>query len=150
MRASLLATRRHAGYSGTVSQENLEIVQRYLDHWNETGDFPWAEIHPDAVFVIDPGSFVAGAYRRHDGLRDLLRLTAEVFDEFRYEVDDMVDAGDSVVVLGRICGRGVQSGATGTQHGALVFRIRGGLVVAYRSYFDRSEALVDVGLGEQE
>ena len=133
-----------------MSQENLEIVQRYLDHWNATGDFPWAEIDPDAVFVIDPGSFVGGTYRGHQGIRDLLRLTDEVFDEFRYEVEDMVDAGDSVVVLGRICGRGVQSGATGTQHGALVFRIRGGLVVAYRSYLDRSEAFADIGLGEQE
>ena len=133
-----------------MSQENLEIVQRYLDHWNETGEFLWAEIDPDAEFVIDPASFVAGTYRGHEGLRELLRLTAEVFDEFRYEVDDMVDAGDSVVVLGRICARGVKSGATGTQHGALVFRMRDGLVVAYKSYFDRQEALAAVGLGEQE
>jgi uncharacterized protein len=132
-----------------VSQENVEIVRRYLDHWNETGEFLWAEIDPDAVFVIDPGSFVGGTYRGHEGIRELLRLTNEVFDEFRYEVDDMVDAGDSVVVLGRICARGLQSGATGTQHGAMVFWMRDGLVVAYRSYFDRSEALAAVGLGEQ-
>jgi ketosteroid isomerase-like protein len=148
MRASLLAVTRDT--RRTVSQENVEIVQRYLNHWNETGEFLWAEIDPDAVFVIDPGSFVAGTYRGHEGLRDLLRLTDEVFDEFRYEVDEIADAGDSVVVLGRICGRGVQSGATGTQHGALVFHMRDGLVVAYRSYFDRKEALSAVGLGEQE
>jgi uncharacterized protein len=133
-----------------VSQENVEIVRRYLDHWNETGEFPWAKIDPDAVFVIDPGSFVGGTHRGHEGIRELGRLTAEVFDEFRYEVEDIVDAGDSVLVLGRICARGVRSGATGTQHGALVFRIRDGLVVAYRSYIDRNEAFADVGLGEQE
>jgi ketosteroid isomerase-like protein len=133
-----------------VSQENVEIVRRYIDHWNETGDFLWAEIDPDAVFVIDPGSFVGGAYRGHEGIRELLRLTHEVFDEFRYEVEDLVDAGDSVVVLGRICARGARSGATGAQHGALVFRMRDGLVVAYRSYLDREEALAAVGLGERE
>ncbi len=128
----------------------MEIVRRYLDHWNETGQFLWAEIHPDAVFVIDPGSFVGGTYRGHEGIKELLRLTDEVFDEFRYEVEDILDAGDSVVVLGRVYARGVQSGATGTQHGALVFRMREGLVVAYRSYLDRDEALAAVGLGEQE
>jgi uncharacterized protein len=133
-----------------VSQENVEIVRRYIDHWNETGEFLWAETAPDAVFVIDPGSFVGGTYRGHEGIRELLRLTHEVFDEFRYEVEDLVDAGDSVVVLGRICARGVQSGATGTQHGALVFRMRDGLVVAYRSYLDRDEALAAVGLGKRE
>ena len=127
----------------------MEIVQRYLDHWNETGEPLWTEIDPDAVFVIDPGAFVAGTYRGHEGIRDLLRLTAEVFDEFRYEVEDVVGAGDSVLVLGRIRARGVQSGATGTQYGALVFQVRDGLIVAYRSYLDRKEALDAVGLGKQ-
>jgi uncharacterized protein len=133
-----------------VSQENLEIVQRYLDHVNETGEPLWAEIDQDAVFVIDPGSFVAGTYRGHEGIRELLRLTDEVFDQFVYEVDDMVDAGDSVLVLGRIRARGLQSGATGTQHGALVFQLRDGLVVAYRSFLDREEARAAVGLREQD
>ena len=128
----------------------MEIVQRYIDHWNETGAPLWAEIDPQAVFVIDPGSFVAGTYRGHEGIRDLLRLTAEVFDQFRYEVDDMVDAGDSVLVLSRIRARGVQSGATGAQHGAIVFQIRDGLVVAYRSFMDREAAIAAVGLREQE
>ena len=128
----------------------MEIVQRYLDHWNETGEPLWAEIAAEAVFVIDPGSFVAGSYRGHEGIRDLQRLTAEVFDQFHYEVDDLLDAGDSVLVLGRIRARGVQSGATGAQHGAVVFHLRDGLIVAYRSYMDRQEALAAVGLGERD
>jgi uncharacterized protein len=132
-----------------VSQENVEIVRRYLDHWNETGDALWAVIDPDAVFEIDPGSFVAGTYRGHEGIRKLFRLTDEVFAEFGYEVQDMVDAGDSVLVLGRIRARGLQSGATGTQQGALLFQLREGLIVAYRSYFDRKEALTAVGLRQR-
>jgi ketosteroid isomerase-like protein len=129
-----------------VSQENVEIVRRFMDHWNETGEFLWALIDPDAVFEIDPESFVAGTYRGYEGIGELVRLTAEVFDEFRYEAEDIVDAGDSVLVLGRIHARGIQSGASGTQPGALVFQTRGGLVVAYRSYFDREEARAAVGL----
>lgn len=88
-------------------------------------------------------------YRGHEGIRELLRLTAEVFDQFRYEGDDLIDAGDSVLALGRLYARGIQS-ATGAQHGAIVFQIRDGLIVGYRSYFDRKEALAAVGLGEQE
>ena len=127
----------------------MEIVQRYIDHWNATGEPLWTKIDKDAVFEIDPESFVAGTYRGHEGIRELLRLTAEVFDEFRYEVDDMVDAGDSVLVLSRLCVRGIQSGASGMQLNALVLQIRDGLLVGYRSYFDRKEALAAVGL-EQE
>jgi ketosteroid isomerase-like protein len=72
------------------------------------------------------------------------------FDQFRYEVDDLVDAGDSVLVLGRIRVRGVQSGATGAQHGAILFQLRDGLIVGYRSYLDREEALAAAGLGERD
>jgi ketosteroid isomerase-like protein len=85
MRASLLAPTRDT--RRTVSQENVEIAQRYFDHFNETGEPLWTDIHPDAVFVIDRESFVTGTYRGHEGIRELLRLTAEVFDQFRYEVD---------------------------------------------------------------
>ena len=129
-----------------MSRENVELVRRFFDHWNSTGEPPWADVDPDAVFVIDPGSFVGGTYRGHEGIRTLLELTAEVFEEFRYQVDDLIDAGDSVVVLGRIHARGVQSGATGTQYGALLFEIRDGHIVGYRSYLSREEALEAAGL----
>ena len=132
-----------------MSQENVEIVQRFLDHMNETGEPDWAEIDPDAVWEIDPASFVAGTYRGHDGIRKLLKLTDEVFDEFRYEVDDLVDAGDAVLMLGRLRVRGVQSGATGAQQGAILFQFRDGLIVAYRSYFDREEALAAIRLRQR-
>jgi uncharacterized protein len=132
-----------------VSRENVEIVERFFEHWNETGEPPWAHIDPDAVFEIDPGSFVGGTYRGHEGIRELLRLTDEVFAEFRYQVNELIDAGDSVIVLGRIYARGVQSGATGTQHGALLFRCRDGRIVAYRSYLRREEALEAAGLPDE-
>jgi ketosteroid isomerase-like protein len=129
-----------------MSQENVAIVQRFADHWNETGEPLWAEMDPEVVFEIDPGSFVAGTYNGHDGVRTLLRLTAEVFDEFQLELDELIDAGDAVLALGRIRARGVKSGATGTQQGALLFRFSNGRIVLYRSYLRRQEALEAVGL----
>jgi len=129
-----------------VSSENVELVERFFENWNEMGEPPWNEVDPDAVFEIDPGSFVGGTYRGHEGIRELLRLTAEVFEEFRYQVDELIDAGDSVVVLGRIHARGVQSGATGMQQGALVLRCRDGRILAYRSYLRREEALEAAGV----
>jgi hypothetical protein len=49
-----------------MSQENVAIVQRFADRWNETGEPLWAEMDPEVVFEIDPGSFVAGTYNGHD------------------------------------------------------------------------------------
>jgi ketosteroid isomerase-like protein len=129
-----------------MSRENLAIVARFVDHWNETGEPVWADLDPEVVFVIDPASFVAGTYRGHDGIRTLIRLTAEVFDQFQYELDELIDAGDAVVALCRLRVRGTKSGAPGRQRGAIVFRFRDGRIVLYRSYLRPEEAFEAVGL----
>jgi ketosteroid isomerase-like protein len=119
-----------------------------VDHWNATGALLWAKVAADAVFVIDPGAFLAGTYRGHEEMRTLLRLMAATYDQFRYEADELVDLGESILALGRIRVRGAQSGATGTQSGALVMRVRDGMIVSYRAYLSREEALEAVGLRE--
>jgi len=130
------------------AMSNMEIAKRFVDHWNETAEPPWDELDHDAVFVIDPGSFLAGTYRAHDGIRTLMRLTAEIFDEFRYEIDEWIDLGESILALGRIRARGGQSGATGMQSGAFVIQVRDGMIVSYRSYLSREAALEAAGLRE--
>jgi hypothetical protein len=75
---------------------------------NETGELLWAEVDADAVFVIDPGAFLAGTYRGHEEIRTLLRLMAETYDQFRYEADEFVDLGESILALGRIRVRGAR------------------------------------------
>jgi ketosteroid isomerase-like protein len=72
--------------------------------------------------------------------------TEEVFDEFRYELDELIDVDDAVLALGRIRARGTQRGAIATQPGALVFRFSNGRIVLYRSYLRREDALAAVGL----
>ena len=131
-----------------MSQENVEFTQRFIDHYNETGEFPWDSVDPDTVWVIDPAAWLGGTYRGHEGLRTLLGRLAEVFDQVRYEVEELIEVGDSVVVLGRMCVRGAQSGATTSQQLALVTQSRNGLLVAYRSYLRREDALEAVGLQE--
>jgi ketosteroid isomerase-like protein len=91
---------------------------------------------------------VGGTYRGHDGVRTLVRLTHEVFDEFRYELDELIDADDAVLALGRIRVRGAQSGAVGTQRGALLSRFSKGRIVLYQSYLRRDEAFEAAGLRE--
>jgi ketosteroid isomerase-like protein len=130
-----------------MSQENVELVRRFLEAFNETGEFSEELLDPDVAFVIDPASFVAGTYRGHDGVRTLLRLTAEVFDEFRYELDELIDLDDAVLALIRMRVRGTQSGAVGTQEGALEFRFNEGRIVLYRSYLRRQDGLEALNRG---
>ena len=51
----------------------------------------------------------AGTYRGHAELKDLGRRIGEVFDEFRYDFDEYLAAGDRVVAIGAIRVRGAQA-----------------------------------------
>jgi ketosteroid isomerase-like protein len=130
-----------------MSQENVELVRAVFSHYNETGDLPWELIDPEIVYVIDPPAWLAGTYRGHPGLKDAITRTAEVFDEFRFEIDELLPAGDAVVGLGALRVRGALSGAEALQQGASVTQVRNGRVKAVRIYFNRDEALAAVGLG---
>jgi uncharacterized protein len=131
-----------------MSQENVEIVRRFIEVTSETRDVPWALVDPDIVYVIDPPAWLAGTYRGHSELKDVLRRTWEVYDEFRFEIDEFIDAGDSVVALGAAHVRGALSGAPAVQTGAAVGRVRDGRIVAFRANLNRDEALEAVGLRE--
>jgi len=130
-----------------MSQENVEIARRFVERAN-AGDFGWDQLDPDIVWVIDPPAFLAGTYHGHDGVRTLVARFTEIFDEARYEIDELLDGGDSVVALGRFRVRGAQSGATGTQQIAVVLKFRDGKLVAYRAFFDSERALEAAGLRE--
>jgi ketosteroid isomerase-like protein len=95
-----------------MSRENVEAVRRFVDQFNATGELPWAAMGPDVVWVVDPGAFLAGTYRGHDGVRTLFERLAEVFGEVRVETGELIDAGDSVIAIGRFRVRGLASGAT--------------------------------------
>jgi ketosteroid isomerase-like protein len=131
-----------------MSQENVEIVRRFIERTNETGTFPWELVDADIVYVISPPAWMAGTYRGHAELNDALVRTWEVYDEFRFEVDEYVDAGDAVVVLGAAHVRGGLSGATAVQAGGGVYRVHGGVIVAVQVYMTHAQALAAAGLRE--
>ena len=129
-----------------MSQENVEIVRRGTDYYNETGEPPWELLDPGVEWTIDPPAWAAGTYRGHAELKDLGRRIGEVFDEFRYDFDEYLAAGDRVVAIGAIRVRGAQSGATAVQQAATVSRLRDGRIVTVRVYLDHEQALRDAGL----
>ena len=131
-----------------MSQENVEIVRRSVDHWNEARESLRELFDPDIEFVLDPPAFLAGTYRGRAQLDWLISRLAELFDEFRYEVDELLPAGDLVVSLGGVRMRGALSGASAVQNGCGVWELRERRIVRVRMYFDREEALEAAGLSE--
>ena len=131
-----------------MSQEHAEIVRAAVDHYNATGDLPWDLIDAEVEWVIDPSGNLAAPYLGHDGVRAYLKQLQDAFDRLRLEINEVVEAGNSVVALGRMRVRGKRSGITVEQPMALLCRVRDGRIVVLRTYIRPAEALEAAGLRE--
>jgi ketosteroid isomerase-like protein len=132
-----------------MSQQNVEIARRAMEHIDRTGEPLWEVIDPEIEWIIDPTGLLAGTYRGYEGVKQFLERLRESFDEQHVEIDDLIDVGDSVVVLCRIRNRGRSSGMTVEQRVGWVCRLREGRIVTIRVSFRPAEALEAVGLSEQ-
>ena len=73
---------------------------------------------------------------------------ARYWEAIRIEPIEFVDAGDQVVVVARLVGRGKGSGVDVEREWAYVWTLREGKVLRMDGYADRSEALKAVSLAE--
>ena len=132
-----------------MSQENVEIVRRYLAASN---DGAWKE--QLAAFIDDdveidwtrsPAPY-RGLYR---GRREATQFfeALDVWADARLEPSEFIDAGDDVLVphVVRLRGRdGIELAVRSTY----VFTIRNGVCVSWRIYQEHAEALEAAGLSE--
>jgi ketosteroid isomerase-like protein len=68
--------------------------------------------------------------------------------EFRFDLDEMIDTGERLVITGRIHGAGRTSGANVDSDWGIVFTLGSGLATREQVFLDRSEALEAAGLSE--
>jgi len=128
-----------------MSQENVEIVRRDLAARDAREWSGLAEIwHPEIELVVTAG---AGTY---EGIDQITRFS-DLFSEYRVEAEEIVDAGDRVVTVERLSGRGLKGSDAGTWvHDTLyrVIRFKAGKIWRVTEYPNRAEALEAAGLSE--
>jgi ketosteroid isomerase-like protein len=88
-----------------------------------------------------------GPFRGPEGARRFWDMWSEAFDEFRAELEEYVDAGESVIVVARMTGRGKDSGvAVDTPAFPMVWTQRNEQIVRVEMFDSRAGALAAVGL----
>jgi ketosteroid isomerase-like protein len=132
-----------------MSQENVEVVRRSLDAF-ERGDFDAAMEALDPRIEYDLTHFPDGkVYLGHDGVREAFRIWLGTWEDYRQEIDEVIDLGeDEVVVVLREFGRGKGSGIEVERPTAGVWTLRDGKAVRIRFYAGKAEALEAAGLSE--
>ena len=129
-----------------MSQENVEIVRRSFEAF-DAGAYEAAleAFAPDIEY--DLSHFPdGGVYRGHDGVREAFRIWLGTWEDYRQERDELVDAGDEVIVPVREYGRGKGSGLALERPTFGVWKLRDGKVVRIRFFSTMAEALEAVGL----
>jgi uncharacterized protein len=100
------------------------------------------QFHPYCFGVVPPElSAEPDTYRGHAGIRRYLESFREYVDGLRFVPDEVIDAGDAVVVAMRIEGRGRGSGVPFEQRLANRITVRDGLIASMTAYASVDEAL---------
>ena len=141
-----------------MSQENVEIVRRLYSLTPDAagvvrGDYDNAFVdnfHPD-VEIVPPSNYPdtpESGYRGPEGMLRWFQQLDEIWDDWRFEAERFLDAGDRVVAFVRVSGSAKQSGAALTISTAHVLTLRDGRVTRVDVFLDRPEALEAAGLRE--
>jgi ketosteroid isomerase-like protein len=135
-----------------MSRENVEIVRRCFDLLNREG---LAALNEIEVFCDPEVEIRRGVGRLPDmnrvrGHEALKAWCTEILGtlDTRFETDEFIDAGSSVVVVFRHIARGRASGVELTSPFAFVYRLKEGRITYMDGYRTREEALEAVGLRE--
>jgi ketosteroid isomerase-like protein len=124
-----------------MSQENVELVRRIHERLN---DEVWT-----SDLIADDLEYVNPPYAVEPGVRygrESFKVVRETYEDFRFEVDRFVDAGDVVVALGRYSASGRASGVSVTGDHGYVWTIRNGRAVRFAWFQSHREALEAAGV----
>jgi ketosteroid isomerase-like protein len=133
-----------------MSRQNVEIVYRLLTAITERDlssllDQTDPEIEWRSFFAI---LSEGGVYRGHDGMARYIADVSEAFESMRVASIDLLDAGETVVGIGRIYYKGKGSGVEADSAAGWVFRFRDGKVVYFHAFRDPEKVFGAVGRAE--
>jgi len=136
-----------------MSQANVEIVRRVTDVMDAEGFEAALPIfleaaHPDVEWREDPAWPGSANYRGLEQVRQVIRDRMDTLD-FDQETEDVIDAGDKVLVLVRWRGRGRASGAQGEMSMAMVWTVREQAIMRLEFFLDRARAFEAISPGRE-
>lgn len=129
-----------------MSKENVENVHKVFECLNR-GDLNAFLADFDEHVVIRPGDWPEPVYCGKDAVRSFLASYTEAVGGASV-VQDVIDAGDRVVVRIRAPHTHERSRAEGDLESSQVLTIRKGKIVLVEFFWDHQEALEAAGLSE--
>lgn len=129
-----------------MREGNVEIVERVYESWGR-GDFQTVEVLDEhALMVVRPQFPDTGTYLGHEGFAEYTRGFLEPWSQITIEAEEIIPAGDSVVVAVLQRGEGDASGAVTEFRYFHVWTFRGGRAIRLETIRERDEAFEAAGV----
>jgi ketosteroid isomerase-like protein len=132
-----------------MAREHVEIAKQAIDAFNRTDVDAFVEL-TTADFEWSP-SMVAiegEIFRGVEGIAAYFVSLSNAWKEFLIIPGTFREAGDVVVMLGALRGRGPNSDVTVDSSLGMAFDMRGRKIARIRGFLDHAEALRAAGAGE--
>jgi ketosteroid isomerase-like protein len=132
-----------------MSEENLGVVRAIYSRFNE-GDFRASVdlLDPHIVFLMMRDAPWAEAYVGVEAVAAAMRGLFETWADFTLKAEELIPAGDSVLVSVRQQGVARISGVPTDEHYFTVWSFRGRKVIRIENFRERAQALEAAGLRE--
>ena len=130
-----------------MSQENVEVVRAMYDAFNRGDEeAALAPLHPDVELHQDDELADTRTYYGLEDFRRGVALWLSEWEGFRFDAEELIDAGDSVVMRVRLSGRAKASGVELAERRYHVWDFEDGKACCVTVLRTREQALEAVGL----
>jgi ketosteroid isomerase-like protein len=132
-----------------MSKERVDTLRAIYDALNR-GDLDAAcgGLPPDFEFIPPPMLPEADVTPGPQGLRELWERYASIFENYRAEVEETIDAGDTVIVMAAVAGTSASGPDLKTPSFAWVWSFEDETPVRMEAMPNRATALEAVGLSD--
>jgi ketosteroid isomerase-like protein len=126
-----------------VSTENMETVTRALEAASQDPEALFSILDERVEWDTSGGALPDTKARYHgpDGVREFFRRWLGPFEDFGYEVEEVIDADEAVIVLLHQWGSGRGSGIRVDSRFWQVWTLREGKVVRFQHFPEKTRAL---------
>ena len=132
-----------------MSQENVEIVRRVYEAFNERDVDEAVElVSPRFSFQSEFGALAGRRYEGRAGFRNYFRDMADVWATFQIELGEIEALGEAVIVAYRERAIGRGSGIEVEAHGYELWQFEHGQLVSMQNYASKERALEAAGRSE--
>jgi ketosteroid isomerase-like protein len=136
-----------------MSEENVQLAARWYEPATSKAALLEAMprtmelCHPDVEWTAPEDGAI---YRTREGVRQRLEEWLGSFDEYRYEVQRIIDCGGDLVLVAALeIARGEMSGAEVRSTNYELLTIRDGMIVRICEFYDERRALRAAGLQDR-